>query len=75
MGLGKDLSGEKTIILAHHKTVISGNKIASEVGRSSKAVHKFLKHSKSKKSKEHSKMTPRDTRNVWLQIVVYQKRK
>ena len=30
---------------------MSGNKIASEIGRSSRAVHKFLKHPKSKKNK------------------------
>ena len=65
MGSGNDLSEkEKITILAYHKTEMSGNKITSEIGRSSRVVHKFLKHPKSKKSKGHSKMTPRDKRNL-----------
>ena len=64
MGSGKGLSEkEKITILAHHKTGMSGKKITSEI-RSSRVVHKFLKHPKSKKSKGHSKMTPRDKRNL-----------
>ena len=65
MGSGKDLSEEEKItILAYHKTGMSGNKIASEIGKSIKVVHKFLKHPKSKRSIGHSKMTPRDKRNL-----------
>ena len=57
MGSGNDLSEkEKITILAHHKTGMSGNKIASEIERSSRVVYKFLKHPKSKRSKEHLKM-------------------
>ena len=65
MGSEKDLSEkEKITILAYHKTGISGNKITSEIGRSSRVVHKFLKHQKSKRSKGHSKMTSRNKRNL-----------
>ena len=61
MGSGKGLSKkEKITISAHHKTGMSGNKIASEIERSSRVVHKFLKHPKSKRSKGHSKMKPID---------------
>ena len=42
---------------------MSGNKIASEIEKSSRVVHKFLKHSKSKRSKGRSKMKPRDRGN------------
>ena len=65
MGSGRDLSEEgKITILAYHKTGMSGNKITSEIGRNSRVVHKFLKHPKSKRSKGHLKMTPRDKRNL-----------
>ena len=47
MGSEKD----KITILAHHKTGMSGNKIDSEIGRSSRVVHKFLKCQKSERSK------------------------
>ena len=65
MGSRKDLSEEKKItILTHHKSRMNKNKIASEIEKSSRAIHDFLKHPKSKRSKGHSKMTPRDKRNL-----------
>ena len=58
MGSRKDLSkDEKINNLASHITGMSGNKIASEIRRSSRGVQ-------SKRSKGHSKMTPRDKRNL-----------
>ena len=64
MGSGKDLSKEKITILAYHKTGMSGNKIVSKIGKSSRAIHKFLEHQKTKRSKRHPKMTSRDKRNL-----------